>query len=319
VVNFLTLPLNMSKKLTGALLLVLLGAVWGSSFILMKLGMSPRPGVNVFSHSQVASLRILIAAVVLLPFSLPSLRSLFQRHGPYFLIVGLCGNLIPSFLFTYANTELSGGISGILNSFTPVFTVLVGMLVFKTRIHWLQIVGIFVGTLGVTFLLYTKVNVASGGHLGHLSAVMCATLLYGISVNTIKHKLADVSPMEVTSLGLLSILPFALFSFLYEGTAQTIIAQPFGLEAFGYIFALGCVGTALSNIYFNRLIKMTSALFASSVTYLIPVFAVIFGSFFNEHLTWVQFFAMLVLLSGVCLVNFYDLLLQKLRKKEQVF
>jgi drug/metabolite transporter (DMT)-like permease len=79
---------------------------------------------------------------------------------------------------------------------------------------------------------------------------------------------------------------------------------------------LGCVGTALSNIYFNRLIKMTSALFASSVTYLIPVFAVIFGSFFNEHLTWVQFFAMLVLLSGVCLVNFYDVLLQKLRKKE---
>lgn len=309
----------MSKKVTGTLLLVLLGAVWGSSFILMKLGMSPRPGVKVFSHSQVASLRILIAAVVLLPFSLPSLRSLFQNQGPYFLIVGLCGNLIPSFLFTYANTELSGGISGILNSFTPVFTVLVGMIIFKTRIHWLQIVGILVSTLGVTFLLYSKIHLASGGHLGHLTAVMCATLLYGISVNTIKHKLSEVSPMEVTSLGLLSILPFALFCFLYEGTAQTIMAQPFGLEAFGYIFALGCISTALSNIYFNRLIKMTSALFASSVTYLIPVFAVIFGSFFNEHLTWNQFFAMVVLLSGVCLVNFYDLLLQKLRKKGQAF
>jgi drug/metabolite transporter (DMT)-like permease len=309
----------MSKKVTATLLLLLLGAVWGSSFILMKLGMSPRPGVKVLSHSQVASLRILIAAFVLLPFSLPSLRSLFQKRGLYFLIVGLCGNLIPSFLFTYANTKLSGGISGILNSFTPVFTVLVGMIVFKTPIHRLQIVGILVGTLGVIFLLYTKVHVASGGHLGHLSAVMCATLLYGISVNTIKHKLAEVSPMEVTSLGLLSILPFALFSFFYEGTSQTIISQPYGFEAFGYVFALGCIGTALSNVYFNRLIQMTSALFASSVTYLIPVFAVIFGSFFNEQLTWVQFFAMLVLLSGVCLVNFYDLLLQKLRKKGQAF
>lgn len=310
MVNFLTLPLGMSKKVSGALLLVLLGAVWGSSFILMKLGMSPRSGVEAFNHSQVASLRMMVAAIVLLPFSIPTIRLLFQKTGVYLLIVGLCGNLIPSFLFTYANTELSGGASGILNSFTPVFTVVIGFLMFKIKIHWLQILGIFISTIGVVFLLSSEAEISSQVHFGHLGAVMLATLLYGISVNTIRHKLSDVSPMQVTSLGLLSIFPFAFLSFLYEDTAYTLVENPFGLEAFGYIFLLGCVGTALSNIYFNRLIKMTSALFASSVTYLIPVFAVIFGSFFNENLTWIEFLAMLILLFGVFMVNFYGLMLK---------
>jgi drug/metabolite transporter (DMT)-like permease len=147
---------------------------------------------------------------------------------------------------------------------------------------------------------------------------MLATLLYGISVNTIRHKLSDVSPMQVTSLGLLSIFPCALLSFLYEGTAYTLVENPYGLEAFGYIFLLGCVGTALSNIYFNRLIKMTSALFASSVTYLIPVFAVIFGSFFNENLTWVELLAMIILLFGVFMVNFYSLMLQSKSPQQEI-
>jgi len=305
----------MSKKASGAFLLVVLGAVWGSSFMLMKLGMSPQQGVRVFNFNQVASLRILVATIVLLPFSLSSIRILFQQRGPYLLIVGLCGNLIPSFLFTYANTQLSSGVSGILNSFTPVFTVVIGAMIFKTSIHWLQIMGILVSTLGVIFLLSAGVSFQEGAKVGHFAAVLCATFLYGISVNTIKNKLFDINPLQVTSLALLSIFPIVMFSFLYEKTPLIFSKNPLALEAFGYIFVLGLLSTALSNIYFNRLIQLTSALFASSVTYLIPLFAVIFGSLNNEKLSWLQLLAMIVLLAGVFLINFYELFIRHPRNK----
>ena len=313
MVRIYQVPLTMSKKIQGLLLLVVLGAIWGSSFIFMKWGMMPRRGVDVLNYTQVASLRILIASLVLLPFSIPSARILFGEKGKYFLIVGLCGNLIPSFLFTYANTAMSGGLSGILNSVTPIFTVIIGFVFFRTAIHWLQLIGIFISTFGVIFLLFSG-NIFSGNlNASHFVSVLCATLLYGISVNTIKHKLTDVSPLVVSSLGLASILPFALVVFIQQGTFFTLSQHRYGGEAFFYVLVLGCVGTAISNIYFNKLIKLTSALFASSVTYLIPFFAVLFGSLNHEKFTWMQFCAMIILLSGVCLVNFHEFLLKNWR------
>jgi drug/metabolite transporter (DMT)-like permease len=317
VVIIKNLPLTMQNKLAGIGLLVILGAVWGSSFILMKLGMEPVQGFPAMNHFQVAGLRMTIAAIVMLPFAIRSIKLLKTKSAPYLLIVGLCGNFIPSYLFTYAGTGLSSGFCGILNSFTPIFTVFIAFISFKTKVHWLQVVGILIGTAGIVSL------VTSGGHLtlinspSHIGAVLIATLLYGISVNTIRHKLSHISPLEVTSLGLFSILPFALSSFLYEGTHQDILNKPFGWSALGYVVLLGVIGTAISNIYFNRLIKLTSAIFASSVTYLIPIFAVLFGFILKESITYMQFISMLVLLSGVFLVNFHELLLRGIRKKKR--
>ncbi len=306
----------MQKKIAGAILLVLLGAVWGSSFILMKLGMEPIKGTPTLDHFQVAGLRMLVAATVMLPFALKTIKLLWGKDFVFLLTVGLCGNFLPSFLFTYAGTELSSGFCGILNSLTPIFTVLVGILAFRTRIHWLQIIGIFIGTMGIVLL------VTSGGDLTlvnspkHISAVIIATLLYGISVNTIRHRLSHVSPLAVTSLGLICILPFTLISFINEGTFQAITSKPLGQEALGYVFILGFLSTAISNIYFHRLIKMTSAVFASSVTYLIPVFAVLFGLLLEESFSIFELLSMLVLLSGVFLVNFHEMLLTRIQKKK---
>ena len=305
--------LTMSKKIKGLLLLLGLGAIWGSSFMFMKWGMMPRKGFHVLSYTQVASMRILVASLVLLPFSLPSIRLLFSEKGKYFLIVGLCGSLIPSFLFTYANTAMSGGLSGILNSVTPIFTVIIGFVFFLTAIHWIQLVGIFVSTFGVIFLLFSGEIFNYNLNASHFTSVLCATLMYGISVNTIKHKLTEISPLLVSALGLASILPVALAVFIQQGTLHPLLHQTYGAEAFLYVFILGFVGTAIANIYFNKLIQLTSALFASSVTYLIPFFAVLLGSLNHEKFTWIQFLAMIILLSGVCLVNFHELLLKKWR------
>lgn len=307
----------MEKKLAGIVLLILLGAVWGSSFILMKLGMEPMDGFHTLSHIQVAGLRMTIAALVMLPFAIRSIKLLKTKSAPYLLIVGLCGNFIPSYLFTYAGTGLSSGFCGILNSFTPIFTVIVALIAFKTKVHWLQVIGIVIGTVGIISLINSGGQITLENSPSHIGAILIATLLYGISVNTIRHKLSHIRPLEVTSLGLFCILPFALASFLLEGTSQDILSKPFGWSALGYVVLLGVIGTAISNIYFNRLIKLTSAIFASSVTYLIPIFAVLFGYILKESITYMQFISMLVLLSGVFLVNFHELLLKRHGKKKQ--
>ena len=307
----------MENKLAGIGLLIILGAVWGSSFILMKLGMEPVDGFPTLSHVQVAGLRMSIAALVMLPFAIRSIKLLKTKSAPYLLIVGLCGNFIPSYLFTYAGTGLSSGFCGILNSFTPIFTVIIALIAFKTKVHWLQVIGILIGTVGIISLITSGGQVTLVNSPSHIGAILIATLLYGISVNTIRHKLSHISPLEVTSLGLFCILPFALSSFLFEGTPQDILNKSFGWSALGYVVLLGVIGTAISNIYFNRLIKLTSAIFASSVTYLIPIFAVLFGFILKESITYLQFISMLVLLSGVFLVNFHELLLRGMRKKKR--
>ena len=307
----------MENKLAGIGLLIILGAVWGSSFILMKLGMEPVDGFPTLSHVQVAGLRMSIAALVMLPFAIRSINLLKTKSAPYLLIVGLCGNFIPSYLFTYAGTGLSSGFCGILNSFTPIFTVIIALIAFKTKVHWLQVIGILIGTVGIISLITSGGQVTLVNSPSHIGAILIATLLYGISVNTIRHKLTHISPIEVTSLGLFCILPFALSSFLFEGTPQDILNKSFGWSALGYVVLLGVIGTAISNIYFNRLIKLTSAIFASSVTYLIPIFAVLFGFILNESITYLQFISMLILLSGVFLVNFHEILLRGMRKKKR--
>jgi drug/metabolite transporter (DMT)-like permease len=279
--------------------------------------MEPVDGFPTLSHVQVAGLRMSIAALVMLPFAIRSIKLLITKSAPYLLIVGLCGNFIPSYLFTYAGTGLSSGFCGILNSFTPIFTVIIALIAFKTKVHWLQVIGILIGTVGIISLITSGGQVTLVNSPSHIGAILIATLLYGISVNTIRHKLSHISPLEVTSLGLFCILPFALSSFLFEGTPQDILNKSFGWSALGYVVLLGVIGTAISNIYFNRLIKLTSAIFASSVTYLIPIFAVLFGFILKESITYLQFISMLILLSGVFLVNFHELLLRGMRKKKR--
>lgn len=136
-------------------------------------------------------------------------------------------------------------------------------------------------------------------------------------MNTIRQKLSHVSALEVSSLGLLCILPFSLLSFVYTDTATPLLHAKFGVQSFGYVFILGFIGTAISNVLFNRLIKLTSALFASSVTYLIPIFAVLFGFLLHETLSLKQLFSMAIILGGVFLVNFHENILKIWKKNRR--
>ena len=303
------------QNLKSWLLLLLLACIWGSSFILMKKGMFTSSGEAIFSAPQVASTRILLAALVLFPFAIPSLKKLFHRKNAWrFLSVGLSGNLIPAFLFTYAETGISSGLAGMLNSFTPIFTLLVGVLLFQIKAKLFQVIGAVIGTAGIFLLVILGKSASFTGNMEQIIAVIIATLLYGLSLNLIKHKLAGFTSIEITSLSFASILIPSAFAFFYFQTPAVMFTNPAAGPAFLYISILGIIGTAMAVFLFNGIIKKSSALFASSVTYLIPIVAVIIGLSFSEEITYNQVGAMVIVLLGVFIVNYGQLVFLKMKE-----
>jgi drug/metabolite transporter (DMT)-like permease len=300
----------------GWLLLIVLACIWGSSFILMKKAMYTSNGETIFTDPQVGALRMLFASAVLLPFGISTLRQI--KSVKLFIslaIVGFFGNFFPAFLFTYAETGISSGFTGMLNSFTPIFTVIIGFTIFKVRLNALQISGVVIGTLGIYLLMSSGLDISKTGSWKHVGAVVLATLCYAISLNTIKHTLQSIKPLQITSLAFLIILLPALFMSFHFDTLNTIKNNPNAADGLIALIILSVIGTALAVILFNRLISVTSALFASSVTYFIPIVAVLIGIYFKESMSFTQVCAMFVILIGVLFVNYSQGILSLLKKK----
>ena len=285
-------------------LLILLSVIWGSSFILMKKAMYSSDGYDTFSSNQVATMRILIASIVLLPFGIQAFKSIdFKKDLVSFSIVAICGNLAPAFLFTYAETGISSGLAGMLNSITPIFTILIALLIFKDKMSFLQFLGASIGSFGVGLLLYFGKQNSIEGEWSHILSVLGATLCYAISLSVIRYKLKYYKPLDIAAIAFLLLLPLSTVLFFTEDTMNTFLTNTQIWNSFLAILILSVVGTALALFIFNTIIKNTSALFASSVTYFIPIVAVIFGFFSEERITAPQIGGMLIALLGVFIAN----------------
>lgn len=260
----------------------------------------------VFSDFEVAALRIAIAGLALLPLALPKIKEIPRESWIWILGIGTLGNLFPAYLFTSAQTQLPSGITGMLNSLTPLFTMLVGVIVFKTAFTKKQLIGLAVGFVGALVLI------ASGGGLGEISGeihwgacarVALATLFYGFSVNILKNKLDGISPTAIASLALMLVMPVAVVALSLSDAVDVVLTHENGLYSLGAVTVLAVFGTAGALILFNSLIKWTDALTASSVTYIIPVFAAIWGWVDGEILTVWHLTGGVIILVGVALVK----------------
>lgn len=304
--------MHMSKEMKCWILLISLACIWGSSFILMKKAMFTDNGEEIFSDSQVGSLRIAIASFVLLPFAIRALAKL--KDFKVFLllaVVGLFGNFFPAFLFTYAETGISSGYAGMLNSFTPIFALLIGFFFFKDRLTKIQLVGVAIGTIGVVALMLSGRDLSINGGMIHILAIVLATIFYAISLNIIRHKLQSLKSFQISSLSFSIIFLPSIVVSLLNGSVTTMRENPHASEGLIYLGALSIVGTAFAVIIFNRLITLSSVLYASSVTYLIPIVAVIIGFSFNEKINMYQIGSMLIVLLGIFTAN----VLPKLKKR----
>ncbi|MBM3920888.1 MAG: hypothetical protein FJ347_06630 [Sphingomonadales bacterium] len=302
----------MKKSWWPVLIIFLLGGIWGSSFILIK------RGLEVFQPIQVAGLRQFLAGLVLLPWifqysSSPSRENDEQSttirltSGDYYFLFmsGLIGNGIPAFLFSYAGTLIPSGLSGIMNAFTPMFTLLLGVAFFKDRFTGNGLIGVVLGILGAIILLAPGFIFHSSQPVSPLGVIMvtAAAMMYGYNINLIKHRLSHLPPMVKTA-----------YPFFFMGSLYLMVLMMTGImdhwhtsadkawTALGYLTILGVVGSALSMIAFNILIKHTTALVASTNTFIIPVVAVAWGLVENEPITWNMIVGLLFSMAGIYLI-----------------
>jgi drug/metabolite transporter (DMT)-like permease len=288
--------IQLEKKSWQWTTLLFLSLVWGTSFILMK------KGLESYSHMQVAAFRIFFSFVFLLPFSIRHIRVLRRDNLRSLIIVGLAGFAVPAILFTKAQTRIDSSLAGILNSLTPLFTLIVGVLFYRSSAKWLNVLGLMIGLTGAVGLIWTgDTDIFRGINLFALF-VVAATVCYGINVNEVKYKLAGLTSVQITSLAILLTGPLAGIYLLITDLSPAT-QTPGYLVNLGYIALLALFSSVIAVLVFNHLIKYTTPLFAASVTYVIPLFAILWGIADGEQVGITQFLWIGVILLGVYLVN----------------
>jgi drug/metabolite transporter (DMT)-like permease len=288
----------MKTSFTNWILLIVLALIWGSSFILMK------RGLEVYSSSQVAALRIFIAFIFLSPLLFKYFKLNYSKHWKAFLGMGMFGNFIPAFLFTKAETGISSSLTGMLNSLTPLFTLVLGVMFFNAKTKRVNIIGVIIGFIGAIGLLAGSNSDQNNSNLFFGIYVLIATLCYGISVNIIKKHLNEMNSITATVWALTLIGPLAgIYLFGFTDFSLRVQQINGAVQSLGYICLLAVFGTAISVILFNVLVKNTNTLFASSVTYLIPIVAMLWGALDGEKINAAHFIWIAIILAGVYLVN----------------
>ncbi len=298
-----------NKALISWTILLPLVLVWGSSFILIK------KSLLYFTAVEVGILRITITFLFLLPWAIRSLRRIDRKHRNYLIISGIIGSFIPAFMFSIAQTGINSSLAGILNSLTPLFTLLLGLAFFKIVASWFNAMGVIIGLAGAMGLIYV-----SGGDQGfvfnikYASLVMIATVCYAFNVNFIKIYLKDIDALTITVLTFFYIgIPSLVYVLAFSNIPNKLMNENDALIGIGYVSILAIAGTGIALIAFNKLIKISTPIFASSVTYMIPVVAIIWGIIDGEIFKPIYILWFILIIIGVLMVN------TKSRKYSNIF
>ena len=290
--------MNSNKDFTAIGLLLLLALIWGTSFILIK------QGLKVFSPDELGALRVTSAFLFLLPIGVVKFKELHPGDWHRLLIAGLLGIFIPAFLFATAQTKLDSSVAGILNTLSPLFTMIMGALFFKLTFSRFAVIGIIVGFGGTVLLMLSR---SGGSILGinyYALLVVLACSMYGTNLNWIKAKLLHLGSLTITSVCLIFIGPVAtIYLFGFSDFTHKMETVEGAWAALGFVALLGCMSTAIATVLFNKLVKLTNPLFASSVTYIMPIVSVMWGVLDGEVLSIGHFLGMAFIIGGVWLAN----------------
>jgi|TARA_B110000879_G_scaffold33459_1_gene45996 drug/metabolite transporter (DMT)-like permease len=288
----------MSNRNKKWLYLVILSLVWGSSYILIKktlIGLTPL---------QLGSLRIIFTTIILLFIGFSSLKKIPKNKWKWIFLTGYIGSFFPSFLFAFAQTEIDSGVAAILNSLTPLATLIIGLGFFKFIIDSKQIVGVIIGLIGSFLLIYEGSTINPDQNLLLVAFIIAASICYATSVNILKAHLQEVPAISIALGNFLCILPPALIILFSSGFLNINFAEsPEVQNSLFYILILAIFGSAFAKVLFNRFIQIASPVFASSVTYTLPIVAIMWGYLDGESINNRQLLATAIILVGVYLAN----------------
>lgn len=276
-----------------------LALVWGSSFILIKKGLV---GLTAL---QVGSLRTIFAAFFLLIIGMRSLKKIKIHQWKWIAFSGFFGTFFPAYLFSFAETEIDSAIVSILNSTTPLLSMLVGIFLFQEAFHKRKFTGVLVGLAGTTALILSGAAVNPNQNYWYSLLVILASLFYGLNANVIKRQFQNIPALAVTTGNFVVIMIPAIIVLTTTGffSMETLNA-PEVHRSLLFVTILGVVGTGVALIIFNKLIQISDPVFSTSVTYLIPIVALLWGVLDAEEFTKLQLISGFVILVGVWIVNY---------------
>ena len=283
----------MNQEKEKWVLLIILSIIWGSSFILIK------KSLDFYTPFEVGSLRVLIAGIMLSPVAILNIRKFPQKKLKWLMIAALCGNFFPMFLFPLAEKEVSSSIAGIINSMMPIFVIIVGSLFWKFKTTKRQLLGVAISFFGACILMLSG-NSHNDLKIIPLFWLLLATFLYAVSTTTVKSKLNDIPAKIMTSFVFFYILFLpSLIALIFTGFFQNFEASKSEFIGLGFISLLSVFGTGLAMMLNYRLLSISSPLFSSTVTLLMPIVAVIWGILDGEKLSTMQFAGGLIIIGGL--------------------
>jgi drug/metabolite transporter (DMT)-like permease len=269
---------------------------WGSSFILVKRGMQS------FSPLQVASIRLSSAFFALGIPAFFHLKHIPKDKLKYIFFISMTGLFIPAYLFCLAQLGISSSMSGVLNALTPVFTFIIGVIFFNQPSKWMQIVGLLIGFLGSALLILVNGKGEVSFNAYGLCVVL-ATVCYGLNVNIMKKHLTGVNPFYLTTVAVSMAGLLSFIHLLTTNWVEIVQTAPKGKESFLFVVLLGVMGTAFSQLVFNKMLQYATAVFASSITYFVPIVALMWGVWDGEFLSFWQYVGMVTIIVGIVILN----------------
>jgi len=284
-------------KVINWLLLVSCALIWGFSYFLIK------HALMGFEPIQVADLRMLAGGLTLLPFIFLAFKKIPFKKYYYVFICALIGSGIPIYLYPLAETHISSSVVGIINSLTPLCTYIIGILFFKLPNKRLKLMGVLIGLLGAISLFVFKPASALKADFFYFFIALSVPFMYGLSSNVLKKHLGGIPSLPLTAMMYFMLLIPSIPLFFVASIPQQISTHPGAKEALPYALLLGVFGTAVAMSLFNMLIQRVNIMFAASVTYLMPVVAIIIGLVEKENIGWHEFLGLGLILGGVILIN----------------
>ncbi|MEM0519614.1 DMT family transporter [Aequorivita flava] len=278
-------------------LLIIIAVTWGSSFILIK------KSLLVFSPFQIGAFRVAISGILLAFIGLPALRKMPSKTLFWIALTGFFGNFIPMYLFPIAQTRVSSALAGILDSLVPVFVLVFGFFLFGIKSKWLQILGALIGFVGAGILMYFSETTSEESKLGYALLVVLATACYAVAALIIKAKLQHIPSMKLSGAVFTIWMVPSLLILIFSGFFSDFQPNTETWEALGYLSILTILGTTIAIILYYKLIQNTSPVFASTVTYLLPLVAVVWGLLDGEKFSLWYVIGGLLILWGIYLIR----------------
>jgi drug/metabolite transporter (DMT)-like permease len=278
--------------------LVILSLIWGSSFILIKKALL---GLTAL---QLGSLRTIFTGLMLFSAGFSSLKHIPKNKWKWLALSGFLGSFFPAYFFAIAETEIDSAVASILNSLVPLNTILIGFFLFRISSNKQKILGVIIGFIGTAVLILRGAELNPNQNYWFAGFVIASTLMYATNSNIIKKHLQDVRPIAIATANYIFVVIPALIILWWDNffTSKTLEQEHLS-ESLLYVLVLSLFGTALAKILYNKLVQISTPVFASSVTYMMPVVALAWGLLDGERFGIFQGAATLLILLGIYLSN----------------